>query len=86
MNFPNSIRCNRCVNEGFGGVFVLSCCFLDFFVGVGVFVIGLSQISSFFSLPIVQSAALPFEENKWNVQILWYIRCLYGFFTQSLTG
>ena len=28
---------------------MLSCCFLDFFVGVGVYVIGLSQISSFFS-------------------------------------
>ena len=29
--------------------FVLSRCFLDFSVGVGAFVIGLSQISSFFS-------------------------------------
>ena len=37
--------CNRCVIEGFGGVFVLSCCFLDFSVGVGSFVIGLSLIS-----------------------------------------
>ena len=27
---------------------MLSCCFLDFSVGVGAFVIGLSQISSFF--------------------------------------
>ena len=34
----------------FGGVCVLSRCFLDFSVGVGAFVIGLSQISSFFSL------------------------------------
>ena len=33
----------------FGGVFMLSCCFLDLSVGVGAFVIGLSQISSFFS-------------------------------------
>ena len=38
----------RCVIEGFGIVFVLSRCFLDFSVGVGAFVIGLSQISSFF--------------------------------------
>ena len=45
---PKSV-CNRCVIEVFGRVFVLSRCFLDFSVGVGAFVIGLSQISSFFS-------------------------------------
>ena len=28
---------------------MLSCCFLDFSVDVGAFVIGLSEISSFFS-------------------------------------
>ena len=41
---------NRCVIEVFDGVFVLSHCFLDWSVGVGDFVIGLSQISSFFLL------------------------------------
>ena len=41
--------CNCCVIEVFDNVFVLSHCFLDFSVGVGAFVIGLSQISSFFS-------------------------------------
>ena len=46
---PKSIH-NRCVIEVFGGVFMLSLCFLDFSVGVGAFVIGLSQISSFFLL------------------------------------
>ena len=40
---------NRCVIEAFGGVFVLLRCFLDFPVGVGAFVIGLRQISTFFS-------------------------------------
>ena len=45
---PKSVR-NRCVIEVFDGVFVLSRCFLDYSVGVGAFVIGLSQISSFFS-------------------------------------
>ena len=45
---PKSAR-NCCVIEVFGGVCVLSRCFLDFSVGVGAFVIGLSQISSFFS-------------------------------------
>ena len=46
---PKSVR-NRCVIEVFGGVFVFSRCFLDFSVGVGAFVTGLSQISSFFTL------------------------------------
>ena len=45
---PKSVR-NRCVIKVFGGFFMLSCYFLDFSVGVGVFVIGLSQISSVFS-------------------------------------
>ena len=45
---PKSVR-NRCAIKVFGGVFVLSDCILDFSVGVGAFVIGLSQISSFFS-------------------------------------
>ena len=45
---PKSVR-NRCVIEVFGGVCVLSCCFVGFSVGVGAFVIGLGQISSFFS-------------------------------------
>ena len=45
---PKSVR-NSCVIKVFGGVFILSRCFLDYSVGVGVFVTGLSQISSFFS-------------------------------------
>ena len=45
---PKSVR-NSCVIKVFGGVFVLSRCFLDCSVGVGVFVTWLSQISSFFS-------------------------------------
>ena len=39
---PKSVR-NRCVIEIFGGVFVLSLCFLDFFVGVRAFVIELTD-------------------------------------------
>ena len=34
--------CNRYVIEVFGGVFVLSFCFLEFYVSVRTFVIGLS--------------------------------------------
>ena len=45
---PKSVR-NSCVIKVFVGVFMLSRCFLDCSVGVGVFVTGLSQISSFFS-------------------------------------
>ena len=42
---PKSVR-NRCVIEVFSGVFCVV--MLDFSVSVGAFVIGLSQISSFF--------------------------------------
>ena len=49
---PKSVR-NRCVIKVFGCVFVLPRCFLNFSVGVGAFVIGLSQISSFFSCNVV---------------------------------
>ena len=45
---PKSV-CNSCVIKVFGGVFMLSRCFLDCSVDVGVFVTGLGQISSFFS-------------------------------------
>ena len=43
-----SVR-NRCVIELFVTLFVLSLCPFDISAGVGAFVIGLSQISSFFS-------------------------------------
>ena len=49
---PKSVR-NCCVSEVFGGVCVLSRCFLDFSVGVGAFVIGLSLISLLFSCKYV---------------------------------
>ena len=45
---PKSVR-NRCVIELFVAFFVLSLCPFATSVGVGAFVIGLSQISSFFS-------------------------------------
>ena len=44
---PKSVR-NCCVIERFVALFVLSLCPFDISDGVGVFVIGLSQISSFF--------------------------------------
>ena len=47
-DLPKSVR-NSCVIKVFGGVFMLSRCFLDCSVGVGFFVTGLSQISFFFS-------------------------------------
>ena len=45
--------CNRRVMEVYGGVCVLSCCFLGFSVDVGAFVIGPSQIFSLFSLDTI---------------------------------
>ena len=52
---PKSVN-KCCVIEVFGGVFVLSRCLLDFSVGVGAFVIGMSRISSFFSLIQIRDA------------------------------
>ena len=46
---PKSVR-NRCLTDLFVALFVLSLCPFDISVGVGAFVIGLSQISSFLSL------------------------------------
>ena len=46
---PKSVR-NRCLIELFVALFVLSLCPFDISVGVGAFVIGLGQISSFWSL------------------------------------
>ena len=46
--YPKSVR-NRYVIELFGGVFVLSLYLFDSSSGIGAFVIGLSQISFFFS-------------------------------------
>ena len=48
---PKSVR-NRCVIEVFGGVCVCCPLVFEFSVGVGSFVIGLSQISSFSSYAI----------------------------------
>ena len=45
---PKSV-CNRCVIELFVVLFVFSLCPFDISAGVGAFVIGLSQISPFFS-------------------------------------
>ena len=45
---PKLVR-NRCEIEDFGGLFVLSLCFSKFSLGARAFVLGLSQISFFFS-------------------------------------
>ena len=49
---PKSVR-NGCEIEVFWGLFVLSCCVLDLAVGVGAFVIRLSQISSFLLINVL---------------------------------
>ena len=45
---PKSVR-NRCVIKLFCGIALLSLCPFEISAGVGAFVLGLSQISSFFS-------------------------------------
>ena len=55
---PKSVR-NRCVIELFMALFVLSLCPFDISVGVGAFVIKLSQISSFFFLYVQSKIEVP---------------------------
>ena len=64
---PKSVR-NRSVIEVFGGVIMLSRCFLDFSFGVGVLVIGLSQIPSLFSCNLYQRQYL-----VWPGLIIWNV-------------
>ena len=62
--------CNRCVISVFGGVFVLSRCFLDVPVGEGAFVIGLSQISSFSLMPLMaMTSKMAIFRTKVMVQV-----------------
>ena len=56
---PKSVH-NRFVIEVCVGLFVLSRCFLDFSVGEWVFVIELSQISSFFC-QFISYLIMPFQ-------------------------
>ena len=67
---PKSVR-NRCVNKVLVAFFMLSRCFLDFSVGEGAFVKGLSQISSLFSYMYLQVRLLKlFVENERLVKML----------------
>ena len=68
---PKSVH-NRCVIEVFSGVFfMLSRCFFDCSVGVAAFVIGLSQISYFFSRHINGEVILQFyPETERDLLIL----------------
>ena len=80
---PKSVR-NRCVIEVFGVVFVFSSCFLDCSVGVGAFVVGLSQISSFFMYKYLlwNLVLLSFERREmivfWNTSILHWLLIRFG--------
>ena len=60
---PKSVH-NRCVIELFVALFVMSLCPFDISVGVGAFVIGLSQISSFFSIYLRNAAETFSAERK----------------------
>ena len=66
---PKLVR-NRCVIESFGDVFVLSCCPFDISVDVGAFVIGLSQISSFFLVLYYKPCfiGISFESTFYRIQ------------------
>ena len=78
---PKSVR-NRCVIEVLVAFFMFSYCFLDFSVGVGAFVKGLSQISSFFFSLFIKCLVSTntsvvfklrkFEQWKLSLKCLWY--------------
>ena len=63
---PKSVR-NRCVIELFMALFVLSLCPFGISVGVGAFVIGLSQISSF---PLK-------KESYYNILFIAHVVCAW---------
>ena len=65
-----SVR-NRCVIDVFGGICMLSR--FGFYVGVGAFVIGLNEISSFFSLHVLLSKN---SQNKGFVMQRFLQKCL----------
>ena len=73
---PKSVR-NRCVIELFCGVVLLSLCLFDISVGVGAFVIGLSQISSFFSYSS-ETCVKDFNGSKIIIRIVFnvFILCV----------
>ena len=77
---PKSVR-NRYVIELFGDVFVLSCCPFDISVGIRAFVIGLSQISSFFFFNSSSYVGpnLPcnelFDDGFFSCILGWYTGC-----------
>ena len=68
---PKLVR-NRPVIELFVALFVLSFCPFDISVGVGAFVIGLSQISSFFSLRIIYTGVTRLKMRP-DTQMSWVI-------------
>ena len=70
---PKWIR-NHCVIEVLVAFLVLSRWFLDFSVGVGAFVIGLSQISSFFSYIWMGNPVLATPNNASSSLCLSYPR------------
>ena len=72
---PKSVR-NRCLIERFLTLFVLSLCPFDISVGVGAFVIGLGQISSFSSLFNDDETKGSYRKGK-NVQDR-HRQCNYG--------
>ena len=72
-----SVR-NRCVIERIVALFVLSLCPFETSVGVGGFVIGLSQISSFFSY-------VDILKGNWILRVHMYLFCWRKIHVDSLT-
>ena len=97
---PKSVY-NSCEIKVFGGVFMLSRCFLDCSDGVGVYVTGLSQISAFFSFGqnvyfsifwiniILRLVCINFNRIAVKISFLWCPKqCVYaaGSFSANVTS
>ena len=90
---PPSVR-NRCVIKVFGCVFVLLLRFWEFSVGVRPFVIGLSKISSFFSLYTWYLTGFEYglwwrrsvyNSVRWHGSLIWFLCfCVIIFFGDTL--
>ena len=72
---PRSVR-NRCLIELFCGVVCVVTCPFDISVGVGAFVIGLGQISSFlsFKYPFAKKLSTMDFSNNYTETILSWVR------------
>ena len=75
---PKSVR-NCCLIERFCGVVCVVTCPFDISVGVGAFVIGLGQISSFLSLIVYCRALFLIASFAFGYFVYWFVRAQWSY-------